>query len=62
MAVDFPEGSEEDRSLKETALRESYEEVGLLAEDVEILGRIDDTLTVVSNFVIHPFVAWHWLF
>jgi len=38
-------------------LREAFEEVGLLREDVTILGRIDDTLTVVSNFIIHPFVG-----
>ena len=57
--ISFPGGAtdEGDRSLKETALRESYEEVGLLAKDVEILGRIDDALTVVSNYLIHPFVG-----
>jgi 8-oxo-dGTP pyrophosphatase MutT (NUDIX family) len=57
--ISFPGGAvdEEDGSLVETALREAYEEVGLLREDVRILGRIDDRLTVASNFVIHPFVG-----
>ena len=57
--ISFPGGAvdEEDDSLVETALREADEEVGLLREDVGILGRIDDRLTVASNFVIHPFVG-----
>jgi 8-oxo-dGTP pyrophosphatase MutT (NUDIX family) len=57
--ISFPGGSvdEEDNSIKETVLREAREEIGLLEEDVEILGRIDDTLTVVSDFIVHPFVG-----
>jgi len=57
--ISFPGGSvdEEDNSVRDTALREAREEIGLLKEDVEILGRIDDTLTVVSDFIGHPFVG-----
>ena len=57
--ISFPGGAvdEADASVKETALREAWEEIGLQEEDVEILGRIDDTLTVVSNFIVHPFVG-----
>ena len=57
--ISFPGGAvgEEDNSVKETVLREAHEEIGLREEDVDILGRIDDTLTVVSNFVVHPFVG-----
>jgi 8-oxo-dGTP pyrophosphatase MutT (NUDIX family) len=57
--ISFPGGvvEEHDQSLEETALRESYEEIGLLTQDVEILGRVDDTHTVVSNFIVHPFVG-----
>ena len=57
--ISFPGGAvdREDGSFEETALREAFEEIGLLREDVTILGRIDDTLTVVSNFIIHPFVG-----
>ena len=57
--ISFPGGvvEEVDQSLQETALREAYEEIGLLKEDVEILGQTDDTETVVSNFVVHPFVG-----
>ena len=57
--ISFPGGvvEEQDGSLEETALRESHEEIGLLNKDVEILGRIDDTFTVVSSFIVHPFVG-----
>ena len=57
--ISFPGGSvdEEDNSVKDTVLREAREEIGLLKEDVEILGRIDDTRTVVSDFIVHPFVG-----
>ena len=57
--VSFPGGahSEADSSLLETALRESWEEVGLKAEDVEILGELDDTPTTTSGFNISPFIA-----
>ena len=57
--ISFPGGmmEEGDQSLQETALREAYEEIGLLKEDVEILGKADDTTTVVSNFIVRPFVG-----
>jgi 8-oxo-dGTP pyrophosphatase MutT (NUDIX family) len=48
---------ETDQSLQETALREAHEEIGLLKEDVEVLGQADDTTTVVSDFIVHPFVG-----
>ena len=58
--ISYPGGSvdEEDDSFEETALREAYEEVGLLREDVKVLGRTDDSLTVASNFIIHPIVGF----
>ena len=57
--ISFPGGAADpdDKDFKETALRESFEEVGLLQEDVEVLGRLDDQLTVASKFIIHPFVG-----
>lgn len=57
--ISFPGGmmEEGDQSLQETALREAYEEIGLLNEDVEILGQADDAATVVSNFIVRPFVG-----
>lgn len=57
--ISFPGGAWEpgDLSLRETALREAHEEVGLRAQDVEILGVLDDTPTAVSGFIVRPFVA-----
>lgn len=57
--ISFPGGGveKEDNSLEETALRESREEIGLFEKDVEMLGRVDDSYTVVSNYIIHPYVG-----
>ena len=57
--VCFPGGTREpsDSSLLQTALRETEEEISLKAEDVEILGEFDDSVTLTSNYVISPFVA-----
>jgi 8-oxo-dGTP pyrophosphatase MutT (NUDIX family) len=58
--VCFPGGTREpsDSSLLQTALRESEEEIGLEAKDIEILGELDDSVTLVTNYVISPFVAF----
>jgi 8-oxo-dGTP pyrophosphatase MutT (NUDIX family) len=57
--ISFPGGSREaeDRTLLDTALRESSEEIGLHPEDVEVLGELDDEVTTTSNYVVTPFVA-----
>jgi len=41
----------------ETALRETEEELGIPRERIRILGALDDVYTVVSGFVITPFVG-----
>ncbi|MFP3880059.1 MAG: NUDIX hydrolase [Dehalococcoidia bacterium] len=58
--VCFPGGTQElaDSSLLQTALRESREEISLKAEDVDILGELDDVRTLTSNYVISPFVGF----
>jgi 8-oxo-dGTP pyrophosphatase MutT (NUDIX family) len=57
--ISFPGGAyqEGDETLLNTALRECAEEIGLVADKVEILGALDDTLTHTSNYIISPFVA-----
>jgi len=57
--ISFPGGVHEasDKSLLDTALRECAEEIGLAPEAVEILGELDDELSVKTNYVISPFVA-----
>jgi 8-oxo-dGTP pyrophosphatase MutT (NUDIX family) len=46
----------DDLDLEATALRETFEEVGILPDDVEVLGRLDDVVTV-SNFRVTPVVG-----
>jgi 8-oxo-dGTP pyrophosphatase MutT (NUDIX family) len=58
--ISFPGGkpSKSDANLLDTALRESWEEIGLQAKDVELIGELDDTPTKTTGFNISPFVAF----
>jgi 8-oxo-dGTP pyrophosphatase MutT (NUDIX family) len=57
--ISFPGGvvDEGDEDVEATALRETLEEIGLPEENVEILGTLDDALTVSSPYLITPIVA-----
>jgi len=57
--ISFPGGArnESDRTLLDTALRESAEEIGLAPDRVEVLGELDDEISVKTNYVITPFVG-----
>ena len=56
--ISFPGGrkDEADETLLHTALRETYEEMGIRPEDVEVLGEVDDMPTS-SQFLISTTVA-----
>lgn len=56
--ISFPGGtlSDSDESLLATALRETFEEIGVRPEDVEVIGQLDDILTI-SNFRVTPYVG-----
>ena len=56
--ISFPGGRAEpsDTTLLDTALRESHEEIGLAPEDVQVLGALDDTLTLRA-MRITPYVG-----
>ena len=57
--ISFPGGGrhDDDKSLMETALRESWEEIGLRQSDIKIIGELDDAATTTSLFCITPFVG-----
>jgi 8-oxo-dGTP pyrophosphatase MutT (NUDIX family) len=56
--ISFPGGvvDEEDLELIGTALREADEEIGLKKHDVQILGILDDIITV-TEFIVTPIVG-----
>lgn len=56
--ISFPGGTleKQDKDLLQTALRESEEEIGLVTEQVSILGTLD-WLSMPSGFVVLPVVG-----
>lgn len=57
--ISLPGGRKElDESAEETALRETYEEVGIHPDSVEILGQLTPLHVPVSGNVIQPVVGW----
>ena len=57
--ISFPGGAShvQDRNLMDTAIRETFEEIGVHPQDVDILGELDNIGTLTSNFLITPFVG-----
>jgi 8-oxo-dGTP pyrophosphatase MutT (NUDIX family) len=56
--ISFPGGrQDEGESLRETALREAHEEIGLAPEDVRLLGALPPVGTFVTGFRVFPFVG-----
>lgn len=58
--VSFPGGGREaeDASLMQTALRETSEELGIVTENVRVLGRMTSLYIPSSQNMVHPFVGW----
>jgi 8-oxo-dGTP pyrophosphatase MutT (NUDIX family) len=56
--ISFPGGAchPADTDRRQTALRETWEEVGILPEDVEILGGLDDFYSI-HNYLVTPYVG-----
>ena len=56
--ISFPGGMRDtdDNDLRETAIRETWEEMGIKERDITILGQTDNFLTN-TNFMVTPYVA-----
>jgi 8-oxo-dGTP pyrophosphatase MutT (NUDIX family) len=57
--ISFPGGRQEepDEDLRATALRETWEEIGLDGGDVELVGALPPVGTFVTGFRVFPFVG-----
>lgn len=56
--VAFPGGrkDKQDHNLHDTALRETYEEIGVKPEDVHIFGHLGD-LPILTGYLVRPYVG-----
>jgi len=56
--VSFPGGKQDtqDENSLETALRETFEEIGLNKQNIEIIGTLDQILSL-HNYMVTPFVG-----
>jgi 8-oxo-dGTP pyrophosphatase MutT (NUDIX family) len=57
--VSFPGGKfeKQDKSLYETALREANEEVGIIPQEVKIIGTLSELYIPPSNFLVLPVIG-----
>lgn len=58
--IAFPGGKfeEEDIELVNTALRETFEEIGVFSEEIKIIGKLTDIYINPSNFLVSPFIGY----
>jgi 8-oxo-dGTP pyrophosphatase MutT (NUDIX family) len=56
--ISFPGGAYDatDPDLRFTAVRETFEEIGVDTSHVDVIGQLDEMITI-SNFLVRPFVG-----
>jgi 8-oxo-dGTP pyrophosphatase MutT (NUDIX family) len=55
--ISFPGGKVEVcEDFKEAAIRETYEEIGIDIEDIEVIGELD-YVTRENNFILYPYIG-----
>lgn len=58
--ISLPGGKyeEDDLSMLDTALRETYEEIGVNRDDINIIGELTPLYIPPSNFIVYPFIGY----
>ncbi len=58
--ISFPGGKPEDSDpdLAHTALRETYEEIGVPLEKIMIIGKLTDVYIRPSNYLVSPYIGY----
>ena len=55
----LPGGKKEgNENKKETALRETQEEIGIKKDEIQIIGKLSEIYVPPSNFLIFPFIGY----
>jgi len=59
--ISFPGGrkEEENKDFSDTAIRETYEEIGIQLRSDLLIGKLTDVFIPVSSFLVHPYVFFY---
>lgn len=58
--ISLPGGKYEpnDKDFRQTALRETYEEIGIDPSDIQIIGQLSRFYVIPSHYIIYPYVGF----